>query len=314
MDIFCHTYAVAGFMIISGFFIVNSSSHLGKRIFSSFNTLFVWWLFAIFLAYCCFGYKLNGDNWYQYLEFSNSQNPVMQHWWFVVSYFFVVCLSSAINKLCKVLKWWYLLILIFMLWAINRYIGEEVNFMNFDIWKSIFFLSIMYMIGAFIRLHLLTNTNSPLKNRIFLCGSVLAISIVILFYCVFYKGSWSLGYNQSWSTWYNNNFISFYGESSSLSALAFCCGLFVIFYFIRPKSKILLFIFSWSGKISLGVYLLHKTVSIVLYQNIHMNYSVAFCMTVLILTILFSIIVSLLLQYVINKFSRTALVLTNKIQ
>lgn len=174
------------FIIITGYFLINSKFKIKKAITIWFEVIFYSWIILIVYT------AINGMESIEIKDILRSIFPVTyNHYWFITVYIIIYFLSDYINLLLKsisrkqyilllslLLIIWCVLPSILMIWDkfIPSYSYTEIGFSNLD------WLVLMYMIGAFIRIHPIKifENNKKIKIVLIIFSLLGILSIYIL--------------------------------------------------------------------------------------------------------------------------------------
>lgn len=163
---------VAFFVMITGYFMVNSKITL-KKILSIMSP--VWFYSYLFLlAYVVF----IGVNSMSLKILVKSLLPIATgHYWFITAYIFLIIFSPFFNKLIHLLQREQLKFALMMLFFIWCFLG---TFLNAKIWYNdpVFFI-FLYSVAAYIRLYVDVSSCSTLKHLIVSIASLLSIFLSV---------------------------------------------------------------------------------------------------------------------------------------
>lgn len=163
------------FIIITGYFLINSKFKLKKVITIWLETIF--YSYGIFLIYIIF----NGIGKVELKNILKSIFPIIYNqYWFITAYIIIYFLSDYLNIFLKsISKKQYigLLLLLLIIWCIlPTFMYGQIDFSNID------WFILLYMIGAFIRLYPLKIFDNNKKiSLLLLAASILGgLSIYVL--------------------------------------------------------------------------------------------------------------------------------------
>lgn len=153
------------FILITGYFLINSKFKI-KKVFTIYlQTIFYSWI--ILLVYMCIATSISIK------EFVKSILPIVYNsYWFVTNYLILYCLSTFLNKFIHNInqkQYEVLLLILVIIWCfIPTFMFGKINFSEID------WFILMYMIGAYIRLY---------SNKFFENNKIVRITLV-LFSCI----------------------------------------------------------------------------------------------------------------------------------
>ena len=242
--------AVNIFMLISGYFLINSGFRLSKLLSLVFETVF--YSLGAFLVCACLGIvSIKDTGIYDALNYIFPVN--MSVYWFVTYYILVYMFSPLINRGIRALKEKELKGLIFIMLTYECFLKSflPVRLTEDSKGYSFLWLLICYLIGAYIRLYGIKFFEKKRRGLFtYITASILILSWVFLIQFMNEKYG-RLKEISRISLEYNHIFVL-------LSALG-------IFYFFKdlkePKErtgKIILFL----SPMSLGVYLIHENLTV----------------------------------------------------
>ncbi len=232
------------FMLITGYFCINSKFKLEKIIKLILQVLF--YSILGYILYVFLGFK--PSSWY-YILFPN----IFGVWWFTTAYILVYLFSPYINKLInnssKSENKKLLLILLFLFCFLPTIFGFLINqtesllYYNRFIW-----LIIIYILGAYIKkydLSLFSGLEKSIKH--FITSIILIVLSIFIIDVVF-----------------DNVSINYFWRPNTILMLYISVSLFMVFKNLKIKNNIVI------NKIAtntLGIYLIHDGPFMVLWWN-----------------------------------------------
>ena len=210
------------FVLISGYFMINSNFKFRKLLKLIFQVLF--YSITIYLIFC-----LTGLESFNFKTFVKQIFPIYNYqYWFISCFVVLYALSPFLNKLLKQCTLRETLLLLAVLLIIQiRIFGTDIH-PSFPFNKLVW-LTTMYITGAFIKLHY-ENKDKKLYAWLILLSSFIGMLVGFVF---FKKVFWT---------------------DSDLPCYAFSVSLFYLFRYVKIKpSKVI----NTIASTSLGIYLIH---------------------------------------------------------
>lgn len=283
------------FIIITGYFSINSKFKIKKAITICLETIFYsWFILIIYMT-------INGLQGLEAKSILRSIFPIIyNHYWFITVYIIIYFLSDYINILLKsisrkqyiflislLLIIWCILPSILMVWDkfIPTYSYTQVGFSNID------WFVLMYMIGAFIRIHPIKIFDDIKKINIVL---IIFISLGILSVYVLDK----LNINPTYFSLPMNQIIPL--------TISICLFLFFLNLKINSNNVI-----NRIASCTLGIYLIHTNIILrdliwvdILNVNNYTNskYLVIYAIFAVAIVFLICMIIDLIRQIIFNRY------------
>ena len=238
------------FMLISGYYLVNSRFRLGRLIEIVFAAVF--YSAGAFIVCLLAGVvSLEGADVYSFLD---KIFPIhMNLYWFITGYVIIYMASPLLNKGLKALseKQLRLVLLLFLLYECVLKSILPVRLSTDMLGYSTFWMFIVYMAGAYIRLHGLKMTEKPSRALLIYVISSVAVfaeNVIIMFISAKFGRLKEL---HGVALEHNHIFLF-------IGAL----GLFGFFLNKKPMKEGLSKIVLALSPMALGIYLIHENMSV----------------------------------------------------
>lgn len=237
------------FVIITGYFLVNSSFKIEKVLILDLQVWF--YSFVIFAVLV-----LTKNIPFSIIKFIKAFFPIIYNqYWFATSYMLIYLFSPFLNRLIKSINKKKLSILILMLMAVSSALPSLIR-ADLDNSPTLLFV-LLYCIGAYIRLY--GNEIDLKKSGLILSWSgiiVALVSVLILDALGSYFKIWTLV----------NHAVHFLGGNSILLLIA-ATGIFMVVLTKKPRYSSFI---NKCASASFGVYLIHDNgyFSPILWQKI----------------------------------------------
>lgn len=239
------------FILISGYYLIESKFNF-KKILKLIIKMFSYSMLSIIICYGLGIIKFN------FVDFAKELMPIIFGPWFVVYYMIIYFMSPFLNKMLKSLKkeqYKILIIFLILIYSIiPNFTKNAWTFSNIDLFI------IMYVIGAYLRLH---TTVNKVDNKYNIIVSVMMLIMMIMSIIVLTI----LGYALNSEVIKNN--VRYFTVSNSIFTIISSVCIFKYFknmYFINKK-------INYIASSTLGVYLIHgdRIFSKVLWTKISPN-------------------------------------------
>lgn len=223
--------AVDIFVILTGYFMINSEFKLEKAINIYLKTFF----YSILIMFACFIY---GSHHISSILLNHSLFPIGSNsYWFISRYLFLYLLVPFINIFIKNTNskmHLYLIIFLVFFWSILQTFTR--GYYNCE---SLGWFILLYIIGSYVKLYPKKIYNN-VRINIFSILSVCLLSILIIFL---------FNYSHFTNVW---KIVKYFSEYSLIDLIIALNAIF-IFKNISISSKII----NWTAKSTIAVYLIH---------------------------------------------------------
>jgi len=224
------------FVLISGYFLINSTKLSIEKIIRMWLQLFSYAVALYFLFHVFYNAPLNIHSLIQ-----NCLPVTYSQWWFASSYFILYLLSPYLGIMLKSLSqdnYRSLLIIMFIMWSIvPTVIGEQLQGNN------LLFFIFLFALGGYIRIYW---NDSKWGYKFFLYISIIAIMICFLLTIIFDL----LGTRINW---FGNHATYLFGMQM-IPTVFISVTIFLTFAKVEIKNSKIINIISSS---TFGIYLLH---------------------------------------------------------
>ncbi|MCX4303556.1 MAG: acyltransferase [Clostridia bacterium] len=276
------------FILITGYFCINSNFKLKKILTIWLQTIFYSWI--ILVVYICF----NGFGEVGLKNILKSIFPIIyNHYWFITAYVILYILSGYLNIVLKnISRKQYIILLgvLLTIWCVlPSVMYGKIDFSNID------WFILMYMVGAFIQLHpLKIFDNKKIIKILLLLFAFLGITSIYLLDKIYYileidPTHFSLPMNQ-------------------IIPLGISICIFLLFKNLQIENNNII---NKIASTTLGIYLIHTNILIrdfiwidILKVNTLTNsqYLILYEVFAVVLVFLLCVVIDLIRQFIFSKF------------